>query len=62
MRCHGSHGDQVCGSSGCSEVGQEVQVDVTGVSGVDACVAVVGEVRSDMQCPTGLLRKVGELT
>lgn len=45
-----------------SEVSQEVQVGVTEVSGVGACVAVVGEVRSDVHCPTVLIRKVGELT
>lgn len=45
-----------------SEVSQEVQVGVTEVSGVSAYVAVVGEVRSDVHCPTVLLRKEGELT
>lgn len=47
---------------GVSEVGQEVQVGVTEVSGVSECVMVVGEVISDVLCPTVLLGKLGELT
>lgn len=45
-----------------SEVGQEVQMDVTEVSGVSVCVVVVGEVIADVSCPTVLLGKPGELT
>lgn len=45
-----------------SEVGQEVQVGVTEVSGVSVCVVVVGEVIADVSCPTVLLGKPGELT
>lgn len=45
-----------------SEVGQEVQVGVTEVSGASVCVVVVGEVIADVSCPTVLLGKPGELT
>lgn len=45
-----------------SEVGQEVEVGVTEVSGVSVCVVVVGEVMSDMLGPMVLLEKLGVLT
>ena len=45
-----------------SEVGQEVQVGVTEVSGASVCVVVVGEVIADVSGPTVLLGKPGELT
>lgn len=37
-------------------------VGVTAVSGVSVCVVVVGEVISDVLCPTVLFGKLGELT